>query len=282
MEDTKIFEEIIRLQKARIPAALATIVESSGSSPRKTGAKMVVREDGTILGSVGGGKNEAEVIATAREAIRQGTARTVSFSLTEQHGSVCGGKTLIFIEPITIPPHLVVVGSGHVGQAVARVAGKAGYAVSIINPEEIAFDRSGSDTPPGEIDHLAKIFMTLGVDTNTYIFIATRDHLKDFAVVKRALMTDACYIGMLGSKRKRAVMEKVLAEDGFSQEAIRRVVSPAGVEIGAETPEEIAISIVAQLIQIRRASHAAACCSDIAGSRSINKDGVQQATVAPG
>lgn len=282
MEDTKIYEEIIRLQKARVPAALATIVESSGSSPRKAGAKMVVREDGSILGSVGGGKNEAEVIAVAREAIRHGIARTLSFSLTEQHGSVCGGKTLIFIEPVTIPPHLVVVGSGHVGQAVARVAGRAGYAVSIINPEEIESDLTGNGAPQGTIDQLAKVFTSLGVDANTYIFIATRDHQKDFAVVKRALVTDACYIGMLGSARKRDVMKKVLADDGFDEGAIQRVVSPAGVAIGAETPEEIAISVVAQLIQTRRASHAAACRSDTAGSRTVNTDGLLQAAVASG
>ncbi len=280
MEDIQLYEEIIRLQKARIPAVLATIVESSGSCPRKTGAKMIVRQDGTIMGTIGGGKTEAEVIVSALDAIRQGAPRTLSFSLTERHGSVCGGKIKVFLESITIPPHLVVIGGGHVGQAVSRTARDAGFAVSLVDPEELNFDGTDKNIPQNEPDGLTKLFSEIGVDQKSYLFIATRDHKKDFAVVKRALATNAYYIGMIGSKRKRAVLEKFLSEEGFIAEDIVRVVSPAGLEIGAETPEEIAVSIVAQLIQQRRSLHGAVCRGDSIGRRPVNKDGTLQAIAA--
>jgi len=282
MEDIQLYEEIIRLQKARIPAVFATIVESSGSCPRKTGAKMIVRQDGTILGTVGGGKTEAEVIESAFDAIRQGAPRTLSFSLTEEHGSVCGGKFKVFLEPITVPPHLVVIGGGHVGQAVSRTARDAGFSVSIVDPEELAFDPTGKDMPQKNPGGIAKLFAEIGVDQQSYLFIASRDHQKDFAIVREALATSACYIGMIGSKRKRAALEKTLTEEGFAAKDIGRVVSPAGLEIGAETPEEIAVSIVAQLIQQRRSLHGTARCGDIACRRPLEEDGTLQAVATLG
>src|SRR5512135_1563283 len=122
MHELPLYEEIIRLKKARVPATLATVVEPRGSAPRKAGAKMLVRRDGSIVGTIGGGQTEADTIVAAQEVLRRGQPRTLNFSLTEPHGAVCGGEVTIYLEPLVVPQHLVVVGGGHVGQAVGRAA----------------------------------------------------------------------------------------------------------------------------------------------------------------
>ncbi len=280
MEDLPIYEEIIRLKKARIPAALATVVDTEGSTPRKAGAKMIIQKDGSITGTIGGGQTEADTIQAAKEVIQQGTPRTISFSLTEEHGAVCGGSIVVYLEPLIIPEHLIVVGDGHVGKTVTQSAQQAGFMVSMIG---VSGRKENSATAENSLhrplDKLGETFDAIGADANTFIFIATSDHNQDFQSVNAALSTDACYIAVLGSKKKKAAMKQYLAEKGYSDEAFSRIVSPAGLDIGAETPAEIAVSIVAQMIKIRR-SGSAAHRSHSACGRTIKKDGPQQTIAA--
>ncbi len=280
MDDLPIYEEIIRLKKERIPAALATVVETRGSSPRKAGAKMVVRLDSTIAGTVGGGQIEADTITAALEVIRRGRTRTLAFSLNEQHGGVCGGEMLIYLEPLFVPQHLVVVGGGHVGRAVSQAARPAGFLVTLISTVELQASIPTTEKvryhPVGELEGA---FAELGVDGGSYIFIATSDHHQDFLAAEAALRTGARYIGLLGSSRKRTALEKYLRERDFPADKIDRLTSPAGLEIGAETPAEIAVSVVAQMIEVRRSGNA----KDIrpaAGSRAVKTDGLQQQILA--
>lgn len=255
MDDLHLFEEIIRLKKVGHPAALATVVATNGSTPRKTGAKMLVHGDGSITGTIGGGKTEADTIEAALLAMQTGTPRTLSYSLTEQHGHVCGGDVTIYLEPLNTTPLAIIIGAGHVGRAVAHMAGQAGFITKLI---ETAGQKSGLGNKKGvmtcPVNELETLFAHISVNSNSFIFIATSDHKEDFIAADAALKTDGCYIGVLGSTRKRAAMEKYLKERGFSSEDINRIISPAGLEISAETPEEIAVSVVAQMIQQKRAT----------------------------
>jgi xanthine dehydrogenase accessory factor len=253
MEDLAIFEEIIRLKRERIPAVLAIVVGSMGSAPRKAGAKMLVREDGSLVGTIGGGKIEAETVRAVPSILAEGFPRTVSFSLTEEHGLACGGQVQVYIEPISFPPHLIAVGSGHVGQALTRAARHAGFAVTLVDPHpDEAAGRVDGFLPADIICPVAEIFSRVRADRGTYILIATRGHRDDFLAVREALSTEAQYIGLVGSRRKRGALKSFLEAAGFPISAADRVISPVGLDIGAKTPEEIAVSIVAQMIQWRR------------------------------
>ncbi|MBU0480095.1 MAG: XdhC family protein [Proteobacteria bacterium] len=282
MDDIAIYEEIIRLKKKRVPAAIATVIESKGSTPRKAGAKMLVRKDGRISGTVGGGITEAKTIEASLEVIRRGLPRTMEFSLTEKHGGVCGGSLVIYLEPLVVPDHLIVVGDGHVGRAVTQAARQAGFMVSMIG---LAEAKTGYGPEEDAILHplseLEKAFTDIGADESTYIFIATSDHHQDFEAVSAALATDSCYIAVIGSKRKKAAMDKYLAERGFDEAAVGRIISPAGLDIFAETPAEIAVSIVAQMIKLKR-SPPHAHDSRPARGRPVKEDGTEQAASLPG
>lgn len=280
MDDLIIFEEIIRLKKERKPAALAMVVESEGSSPRKAGAKMLVEQNGCLLGTVGGGKIEADTIKAALEVIESREPRTIPFSLTEEHGLVCGGKILVYIEPIRLAPHLVTIGAGHIGQTLTKTARDAGFQVSLVDPHPEGSNYRNTGFIPADLVCAAqKVFDQVSIDHNTSILIATRNHQDDFLITGNALSTEACYIGLLGSRQKKTALRTYLEQVGLPQEAFERVISPVGLDLGAETPEEIAVSIVAQLIQ-RRRNHAASHLSDSPGCGTLAEDGPAQAAVA--
>lgn len=275
MDDLRLYEELIRLQKNCEPAAFAVVVESFGSSPRKAGAKMLVYGDGSVKGSVGGGKIEAETIEAALQSIKDGNTRTLPFTLTEENGFVCGGKVLIYVESVTSAPRLVIIGAGHVGQAVAKTAQQAGFDIILADP--YAEDAQSKMRGFSEADlniRLSELDQQLAISTETFLLIATRTHDDDFLAVERALQTPACYIGLLGSRRKKSAMKSYLTAKGITVEGMERIVTPVGLDIAAQTPEEIAVSIVAQLIQIRRTGDYARV-SDSAGGRPFPKNGKQ-------
>jgi len=277
MDDTEIYEEIVRLNRAGVASALATVVESAGSSPRKAGAKMLVKYDGSIMGTVGGGKVELEVIASARQAMASGLPLTMPFNLTEEHGHVCGGRLLVYIEPSDIPPRLIVIGAGHVGRALTDAAKVVRFHVTVADerPEYATRERM-----PGADEVMVADYAGMqglpAVDAGTFIVITTTGFEKDFAAIRAALKTPARYIGVIGSARKRDVMFKTLAGEGFSQEELGRITIPVGLAIGAETPEEIAVSIVAQLIETRRGNAAAGLGPSTCGG-DVSPDGKMQA-----
>lgn len=280
----EIYEEIVRLKNEGRPCAVATIVQCIGSSPQKEGAKMLVREDGTTVGTLGGGCIEAEVKQASIMTIKSGTPRTFPFQLDEKHGGlVCGGKILVYIEPVVPAPRIVILGAGHVGKALSTVGRFTGFHVTVTDDREEYANRKNI---PHAHDVIAQEFGTvlehLNVGRNTYVVIATRGHNHDLEALKAALKTGACYVGLVGSRRKKALLLRTLRHDGFAEEEVNRVITPVGLPIGSVTPEEIAISIIAQIIQQRRIN-AAGGLSRSSCSGLIKEDGaVETAPSAEG
>ncbi len=260
MTGVDLYKEIVRVREAGERAALATIIRRIGSTPRKDSAKMLIREDGTALGSVGGGCVEAEVWQKAEEVIRSGRAHLLAFDLNDDDaandGLVCGGTVQIFIEPIMSNERLVILGAGHLGQAISRLAKQVGFEVTVADDRE----RFASRERFPEADHLAvtdfgNAFSTVKADRNTFILIVTRGHSHDQIATEQAVRTPARYIGLVGSRRKiKLIVENLLAK-GLTPEHFRNLVAPIGLPIGSETPEEIAVSVVAELVAVRKGVH---------------------------
>jgi xanthine dehydrogenase accessory factor len=253
-----LFDLIAELRARGEPAALATIVRVKGSSPGKEAMKMLVREDGSFVGSVGGGCMEAEVWSAAKEVMAEERARLLEFTLTEEHmgegGLLCGGRVEVFVEPLTVPV-LVLCGGGHVSKAVASIADLAGFRVTVVddresfaNPERFPMAASCRAGPWEEV------LPGIELGTNGYVVIVTRGHRMDGTCLSWALGTGARYVGMIGSKRKIRAIYDDLRKEGASEEALGRVRAPIGLSIGALTSEEIAVSIVAEMIAVRRAA----------------------------
>jgi len=252
----QIYEEALRLKRLGRISAIATIVECRGSSPQKQGAKMLVRDDGSLLGTLGGGCLEAEVVQAALMALKDGEPATMPFELTEREGGlVCGGTVLVYIEPLMLEPHLVILGAGHVGKTLARLARFTGFRVTVVDDrQEYANQENIPDAHELMVTEFGRAFATVPVENGTFVVVATRGHNHDLDAVKAALRTCAGYIGLLGSRRKKSLLYKALEESGFSKEDVGRVIIPVGMEIGSVTPEEISVSIMAQIVQKRRAN----------------------------
>jgi xanthine dehydrogenase accessory factor len=238
------------------PAAVATVVKTRGASPRDAGAKMLVYPDGAIVGTVGGGEMEMRVIAAAKDALHDGTPRYLDMTLSnEARGDplICGGEMEIFVEPIALAPTLLLVGAGHVGAAVAQQAKLLGFRVVVLD------DRAEFVTPESfphaderiAGDVVAKI-REMEITPQTYIVLVTRAHTLDAALLGAIVEKDAAYIGMLGSKRRVLTVVDMLKQKGVSETALARVYAPIGIEIHAETPQEIAVSIMAEIIKVKR------------------------------
>ena len=253
MTDLELFEEMARLARLGEPFALATVVVSSGSSPRKAGAKMLIRGDGSALGTVGGGHVEQDTLAAARASLAEGTPRTLEFVLTEVHGYACGGSMSVFIEPQGRRPRLVMFGAGHVGRAVTALAHGCGFRVVVVDERP---EYAVSALLPGAEEIVCApvdaAFARLTLDRESFAVIATPGHVHDFDAVRGCLATEVGFIGLLGSRRKREALMKALTEEGYEAVRQARVVTPVGHDIGAQTPEEIAVSIVGQLVKLRR------------------------------
>jgi xanthine dehydrogenase accessory factor len=250
-----IYEEIVKLRSEGRTSSLATIVQCNGSTPQKVGAKMLIRDDGSIFGTIGGGSLEAEVIKSALTVMKDGVPRTVPFELTENHGHlICGGTVLVYIEPVMAAPHLIILGAGHVGKALATIGKLLGFKVTVVDDrEEYANKVNIPHADNTVVADFHNVFSKITVENSAYLVIATRGHNHDFDALRAALHTDAEYIGLLGSKRKKSLVLKALETEGFSQDDINRVIIPVGLPIGSVNPEEIAISIMAQIIQMRNA-----------------------------
>ncbi len=274
-----VYDEIVSLKRGNRAGALATIVQATGSTPQKAGAKMLVRDDGSIAGTLGGGCIEEKVRQLALLTMEDRETRIVPFDLTEtESGLVCGGNLVVFVEPVVPALHLVILGAGHVGVAVAKAARFTGYRTTVIDDrEEYANPALLPDVDEVLVNDFSDPLRGVRVWSETGIVIATRGHAHDLDAVKAALLTPAGYIGLVGSRRKRGVITSALIDAGFSKDDIGRIIVPVGIPIGSETPEEIAISIMAQIIEYRR-NHAENF-GDPLGGRTIAADG--EAKAAP-
>jgi len=274
-----ILREIQRLKAERRPGALAVVVECAGSAPRKEGSKMIVRADGSTAGSVGGGCMEAAVVQASVMAMRDGRPVTARFELDGSSGGlVCGGRVLVYIEPILPEPQLVVLGAGHVGRALCRAGDFAGLEVTVVdNRKEYARRDLLEGAEKVLVSEFPTAFSGIAADSRTYVVVATRGHNHDMEALRAALATPAGYVALLGSRRKRALVLRALREEGFGEEDIARVRTPAGLPIGALTPEEIAISIIAEIVEVRRKDVSSRCLSHRSGGRVLQEDGLPQA-----
>jgi xanthine dehydrogenase accessory factor len=251
-----LFEEIVRLRRAGKRAALATIVHTNGSIPSYESSRMLVREDGTMAGTVGGGCVEAEVWAAAKEVIRTEAPRKMTFNLNHEasydNGLICGGTLEIFVEPILPQPMLYIFGGGHISIALARAAHAAGFAIGVADDRETFANAERFPMAQEIYTSWEDAFAKIHPGASTYMVIVTRGHKDDMNVLRWAVGTEPRYIGMIGSKRKAIGVYKALEKEGIPAEKFDRVFAPVGLEIGAMTPDEIAVSIAAELIAIRR------------------------------
>ncbi len=254
------YDEVARRLRAGQTLAIATLVDRQGSAPRDRGTKMLVTA-AEIAFSIGGGAFEALVIEDAREAIRLGRGLEKTYRFTEEGegatGMVCGGTVSVLIEVVRPPEALYVFGGGHVGRELVHLGFRLEFAVTVIDDRERFLDPSRY--PEGVRRALVAPDYVGGlpeIPPGAYIAILTRCHRTDLAALRHAVGKNARYIGVIGSRRKAATLLARARDLGTSPEALAEVHTPIGLSIGAETPEEIAISIAAELIGIRKAAAA--------------------------
>jgi xanthine dehydrogenase accessory factor len=252
-----IYDEIVRLRQHGQKCALATIVQVNGSIPSYESAKLLVREDGSMMGTIGGGCVEAEVWNAAREVIETEKPKHLTFSLGQDaaydNGLICGGQLNIFVEPVVPQPRAFIFGGGHVSKSISKVANLAGFATIIVDDREAFANRERF--PEAEATYAEEyeaVFPKLPVTSTSYLVIVTRGHRDDMRVLRWAVNTPARYIAMIGSKRKTISVIHELEKEGFSRALFEKIYAPMGFEIGAESPEEIAVSVVAEMIAVRR------------------------------
>ena len=272
-----IYEEIVSLRARGTRAALAIIIAHEGASPRKDAVKMLVSEDGSQTGNVGGGMVEADVVRLAKEVMETGKPKLLSFDLSgidhDERALVCGGSMQIYIDPVLPDPELFIFGAGHVAKAVAEAAKAAGFKITVFD------DRAKYATTerfPGANVVLVKDsgnweaeLNGLKLTSSSFVFVATQRPKTDRVCLRRALLSPARYIGMLGSLTKTKILLDALRQEGVDSSQFSRIFIPAGLDIGSETPEEIAASIIPELIaarknldvlRLRGAVHAAKSC----------------------
>ena len=237
------------------PAALATVVKTRGTTPRNAGAKMLVYTDGTIVGTIGGGETEMQVIAAAKNAIADGQPRYLDMKLANQgHGDPTASDDAmeIFVEPLLTAPTLVIVGAGHVGAAVAHLGKRLGFRIVVLDdlPELVTVEKF-PDADERIVGDIVANVRELKITPQTYIVLATRAHALDAQLLGALIDKLAAYIGMLGSDRRATTALNALRQQGVDESLLARLHAPIGIEINAETPEEIAVSIMAEIISVK-------------------------------
>ena len=250
-----IYSAILEAQASGASAALCTVIKSSGSVPRHSTSKMLVFADGKFVGTVGGGAMEQRTIEEAKAVARSGQSKIVEYNLVDpKQGDpgVCGGTVEIFIEPINPPPAVIIIGAGHVGKATAHLAKWLGFRVVVMD------DRAEFVTPdwiPDADDYLPGAVLdqlsNARLNAQSYIVAVTRGYNIDVGILPTLLDYDVAYIGVIGSRRRWTQALRELREKGMAEEKLARVHAPIGLELNAETPEEIAVSIMAEIVMLR-------------------------------
>lgn len=254
----RVMRAAIEAMESGRAAALVTVIGIEGSAPRHGGARMLVLADGSIVGSVGGGTFEHRVITVALQAIADRRPRRYQVHLTRDLGMCCGGLMEAFIEPLAATEQLVIFGAGHVGAAVARLAAPLGFHVTLIDERDELLEQA---TLPEGVQRRCgrplRLADELGIDARTYLLVVTHDHSLDQDLIERLLPTPHAWLGMIGSRTKVTRFLIRLRAAGVDEALFSRLCAPVGLDIGAETPEEIAVSIAAELVRVRRGARQA-------------------------
>jgi len=251
-----IFQKAAEFETEGKPFALVTITSEKGSAPRMLGAKMLVLSDGSIVGSIGGGRLEKEAIADALKAIAEGKSCAKKYSLTPEDkgglGMFCGGEVEVFIDVSQPSPLLLILGGGHIAHELHYFAPWLGFRVIVVDNRRDfatkerfpnAFKVINAEYNDEKLKELA--------DENTYVVIITHGHMGDKDALKNMITTKSAYIGMIGSKNKVKKIKELLEKEGVSKEKLNNVYSPIGLDIGADTPSEIALSILAEIVAVK-------------------------------
>jgi xanthine dehydrogenase accessory factor len=241
-------------------AALVTIVSTKGSTPQRVGAKMLVFGDGRMVGTIGGGCYENDAFGKAREAIQSRRPQLVHYELdddfAQETGLICGGQMDVYIEPIEPSPELYIVGAGHVGFHLAKIAHEVGFRIHVVDDRE---KFANADRFPSAVeivvDDIPAWIARANLPPHAYAVIVTRGHTNDLEALRALAPRELRYLGLIGSRAKVARIYDALAEDRMSPEALARVHAPIGLDIGAVTPQEIAVSILAELIAVKHGKH---------------------------
>ena len=249
---------VLEVLEGRYPgcSALATVIGRAGSAPQVVGAKLMLRDDGVLVGTVGGGAIEAQVLDACRQTIKDGGNRRIEAHLVRDLGMCCGGSMEVFVEYLQSQPRLFVIGGGHVAQALVPLAASAGFRVKVLDDREELFDSpafEGIETEACDVDELDAVIPDLG--EFDYLLVVTRDHARDEKALAALMRRPHHYLGMIGSRRKvHTVLARILRREeqmGRPQPDLSRVRAPVGLALGGKTPPEIAISILAELIAVR-------------------------------
>lgn len=238
MEIITVLDEAIKRQE---PVALATVVEVKGASPAQVGFKLLIRPDGSVVGNLGGGALEQKAREEAAVALREGKSRLVHYTLREKGtdaiGMLCGGEVTVFVEVYQPAPTLLIVGGGHIGQPLAEMARIVGFNVQVVDvrPERATVPQLDPAT----------------ITPWTYVVLITENHVTDEQALRQVLDTPAAYIGMIGSRRKVGTIFDHLRAESISEEQLARVHAPIGLDLGGRSPAEIALSILAEIVQVR-------------------------------
>jgi len=250
-----IYREVAEAEANAEPVALCILTSSSGSTPRHAGSKMLVYMGGRIRGTIGGGEVEGRVIQEALTALVDGKSRRLSYNMVDpQKGDpgICGGQVEVFVEPVLPPPEIVIIGAGHVGQKLAYLAHWLGFRVAVSDDRaEFCTSAANPDADRFFPVSMADLPQHLKITAQTYLVLTTRGTSVDVAGLPALLDCEAAYLGIIGSKRRWSMTRKALLDAGIPEAKLAKIHSPVGLELNAETPEEIAVSILAEIIMLR-------------------------------
>ena len=248
-----IWEKIQEIRSTRKKAVLCIVVQARGSTPRKEGAKLLVTEDGEFIGTVGGGNLEYQVIERAKELLKGGGPQLISFNLKNDLQMACGGQVNVYLEPILPPFQLIIFGGGHVGQALARFTREFDFDTVVVDPrKEVLNSWKLKENIKFVHNDYIQAIESLKLDTRTFVCSMTYGHEYDLQIAARCLKEDLAYLGVLASRNKARKFATALVEDyGYSHEQVAKIDMPMGLDMQCETPDEIAISILAKLIDVK-------------------------------
>jgi xanthine dehydrogenase accessory factor len=255
MMDHSIFEKLVEVEKNNRSAVMCTIVRSSGSTPRHAGSKMLVYPDGKIYGSIGGGEIEIRVIEEAKNVLLDGRSKLMNYSFVDPAKGdvgICGGEAEIFMDPIQPKPSVLIIGCGHVGKALAHLAKWLEFRVTVSDDRvELCNPATIPEADEYVPCSMGQIPEKIAFNKSTYVILTTRGSDTDIEGLPSILKQDYAYLGIIGSQRRWLTTRKALVRHKINVTKINEIHSPIGLELHAETPEEIAVSIMAEIISVR-------------------------------